>query len=168
MHEESLRFSGCSPELVHLLLRLEDPNNTGVVDFSDSEALRATLKTGSMVSKLGIMFRAYDADSNGYLDREELVSAITEDRISAVVEAVFETAGEQHHLSCAECVSLLRTDPQICSMFDLHKRQEQHDQLHTMQTKFIGAAHIINFQSVTTAPYEDYCAIFCKGGAGGG
>jgi hypothetical protein len=29
-------------------------------------------------------------------------------------------------------------------------------------------AHIINFQSVTTAPYEDYCAIFCKGGAGGG
>jgi hypothetical protein len=115
---------------VHLLLRLEDPNNTGVVDFSDSEALRATLKTGSMVSKLGIMFRAYDADRNGYLDREELVSAITEqvkynrlevteDRILAVVEAVFETAGEQHHLSCAEFVSLLRTDPQICSMFDL-------------------------------------------------
>ncbi|CAF0713663.1 unnamed protein product [Brachionus calyciflorus] len=63
-------------EISHFVFRAFDTDHNGTIDFSEFMISYSLTTRGDLKQKLNYAFSIYDADKNGYLDREELREVI--------------------------------------------------------------------------------------------
>ncbi|XP_065563979.1 neuron-specific calcium-binding protein hippocalcin-like isoform X2 [Artemia franciscana] len=73
----SLFPNGDSALYAHLVFRAFDAREVGYLVFEDFASMMSTICRGSQGDKLQFVFRMYDIDGNGAIDKDELFQIIT-------------------------------------------------------------------------------------------